>query len=136
MTSIDTEIHSASSLPDKFNLGLQLLKNISLGHATEILTKTANYTVKDNDPDTVVVGAITALAHTTILLPTAADNSGRVITVIVGGDPGSNNVIVDGEGSETINGATTKTNSTQYSSISVLCDGTEWFIVAAEGTWT
>ena len=136
MTSIDTEVHAAASFPDKMNLAVQLLKNLSLGHATGILTKTASYTIKDNDPDTVVVGAITALAHATFTLPTCADNTGRCLTFIVGGDPGSNNVVIDGEGSETINGATTKTNSTQYNCITILCDGTEWFIVNAEGTWT
>lgn len=101
-----------------------------------ILSKTASYTITDTDPDIVVIGAITALNHTTITLPTAADNIGRIITVIINGDPGAKNVIVDGEGSETINGAATKTNSDQYSYLRLISDGTGWNIIGSAGTWT
>jgi hypothetical protein len=98
------------------------------------LTKTASYTVLDSDPDVIFVGDLSA--HATITLPTAADNTGRTITVIVSGDPGSYNVVVDGEGTETINGATTKTNSDQYSVLEVTCNGTAWFIRNSIGTWS
>jgi len=98
------------------------------------LSKTANYTVLDTDPDLIFVGALSA--HATITLPTAADNAGRTICVVLAGDPGAYNVIVDGEGSETINGATTKTNSDQYSVLKVTCNGTAWFITGSAGTWT
>ena len=101
-----------------------------------ILSKTANYTIADDDPDIVVIGAITALAHTTIILPTAADNVGRIITVVIDGDPGAKNVIVDGEGAETINGAATKTNSDRYSYLRLLCNGTGWNIIGSAGTWS
>jgi len=64
------------------------------------------------------------------------DNTGRIITIVIDGDPGAFNVIIDGENSETINGATTKTNSDQYSYLTVLCNGTGWNIVGSSGTWT
>ncbi len=98
------------------------------------LSKTADYTITDTDPDLIFVGALSA--HATITLPTAADNAGRKIIVILAGDPGAYNVVVDGEGSETINGATTKTNSDQYSMLEVTCNGTAWFITNSMGTWT
>lgn len=101
-----------------------------------ILNKTANYTITDADPDIVVIGAITALDHTTIILPTAADNVGRIITVVIDGDPGAKNVIVDGEGAETINGAATKTNSVIYSYLTMLCNGVGWDIIGSGGTWS
>ena len=101
-----------------------------------VLSKTADYISTDTDPDIVVIGAITALANTTIVLPTAADNIGRIITVIINGDPGVKNVIVDGEGSETINGAATKTNSDIYSYLMLLCNGVGWNIISSAGTWT
>lgn len=104
------------------------------GVRTSPLTKTASYTVLDDDPDLILVGALSA--HATITLPTAADNAGRTITVLLAGDPGAYNVIVDGEGSETINGAATKTNSDQYSMLKVTCNGTAWFISGSAGTWT
>lgn len=99
-----------------------------------LLSKTADYVVSDTDTDIIITGALSA--HATITLPTAADNTGRIITVIIDGDPGAFNVIVDGEGDERINGATTKTNSDQYSFIKVLCNGTGWNIVGSSGTWT
>ena len=99
-----------------------------------ILSKTANYTIADTDPDIVVVGVISA--HATITLPTAADNTGRIITVIIDGEPGAYNVVVDGEGAETINGAATKTNSVIYSYLRLLCNGTGWDIIGSGGTWT
>jgi len=99
-----------------------------------ILSKTANYTITDTDPDIVVIGVISA--HATITLPTAADNIGRIITVIIDGEPGAYNVVVDGEGAETINGAATKTNSVIYSYLRLLCNGTGWDIIGSGGTWT
>jgi len=99
-----------------------------------ILSKTADYTITDTDPDIVVIGVISA--HATITLPTAADNIGRIITVIINGEPGAYNVIVDGEGAETINGAATKTNSVIYSYLRLLCNGVGWDIIGSAGTWT
>ena len=99
-----------------------------------VLSKTANYTITDTDPDIVVVGVISA--HATITLPTAADNTGRIITVIIDGEPGAYNVVVDGEGAETINGAATKTNSVIYSYLRLLCNGVGWDIIGSGGTWT
>lgn len=99
-----------------------------------VLSKTASYAITDTDPDIVVVGAIGA--HSTFTLPTAADNTGRIITIIIDGEPGSYNVIVDGEGSETINGATTKTNSVIYSYLRLLCNGVGWDIIGSGGTWS
>ena len=112
------------------NTGIILCRGVR----TTPLMKTASYTVLDDDPDLILIGALSA--HATITLPTAADNSGRTITVLLAGDPGAYNVIVDGEGSETINGAATKTNSDQYSMLKVTSNGTAWFISGSIGTWT
>ncbi len=98
-----------------------------------ILSKTASYTITDTDPDIVVIGVISA--HATITLPTAADNIGRIITVVIDGEPGAYNVVVDGEGEEKINGAATKTNSVIYSYLRLLCNGVGWDIIGSGGTW-
>ena len=104
------------------------------GFKQAILSKTADYTITDTDPDIVVMGVISA--HATITLPTAADNIGRIITVIIDGEPGAYNVVVDGEGTEAINGAATKTNSVIYSYLRLLCNGVGWDIIGSGGTWT
>ncbi len=41
-------------------------------------------------------------------------------------DPGANQVIIDGNGSETIDGATTRTISVQYTTIEIVSDGITW----------
>jgi len=40
----------------------------------------------------------------------------------------ANSVILDGNSSETINGATTATIDAQYTSLSLVCDGSNWHI--------
>jgi hypothetical protein len=111
--------------------GKKLTKGVTLERS---LSKTAGYTITDTDPDLIFIGALSA--HATFVLPTAADNAGRTLKFVVAGDPGAYNVVIDGEGSETINGATTKTNSDQYSILEVTCNGTAWCITGSIGTWT
>jgi hypothetical protein len=84
----------------------------------------ASYTVLDGDGyDTILV--TTGNTDRTITLPTAVDNSGRKLT-IKKVDSGTGTVTVDGEGSETIDGATTKVLSAQYTSLAIQCDGSAW----------
>lgn len=90
--------------------------------------KSAAYTVTDTDPDVFTLDASSGAF--TITLPTAADNDGRTLTFIKT-DSSTNAITLDGEGSETIDGNTTvATMDAQYDTITIYCDGTEWFIVA------
>jgi hypothetical protein len=86
----------------------------------------ANYTVLDTDGYE-HIHVTTGASDRTMTLPTAADNTGRKI-VFRKVDSGTGNVILDGEGSETIDGGTTYTMGGQYSSMTVVCDGSEWWI--------
>ena len=102
-----------------------------LTHGAEVhraLTKVAGYTITDTDPDLVFLGGAG-----TIILPTAADNTGRSVKVIT---TTATATVLDGEGAETINGVASKTCSTQYSVIEVMCDGAAWYITDTLGTWT
>ena len=76
----------------------------------------------------VVVVADALVGQVSINLPAAADNVDRVI-MVKKVDGTSNNVVVDPNGSETIDGATSYTLSTQYQAVSIISDGTEWHIV-------
>jgi hypothetical protein len=68
-------------------------------------------------------------AVTSLTLPTAQVISGRVIHIKdAGGNAGSNNITIDTEGSETIDGAATLVLSANYESVSLYCDGSNWFI--------
>lgn len=64
----------------------------------------------------------------TITLPQAALVPGRIY-VFKRINAGANNVIVDGYASETIDGATTYTLSSQWAGVTVMSNGTAWFII-------
>jgi len=68
-------------------------------------------------------------AVTSLTLPTAQTVSGRIIVIKdAGGLAGTNNITIDTEGAETIDGSATAIISSNYSSINLYCDGTNWFI--------
>lgn len=64
----------------------------------------------------------------TITLPAASTCSGRIYTIIK--TSASNSTIVDGNSSETINGNPDFTMGAQYGRVTIVSNGTEWFIVA------
>ena len=94
--------------------------------------KSASYTITDSDGVAVIL-MTTASTDRTVTLPTAADNTGRMIT-IKKVDSGTGMVTIDGEGSETIDGETTLDLYQQYNSVSLICDGTGWHITGS-GTY-
>lgn len=81
------------------------------------------YTVLDTDQLIVVNGAGGAI---TVQLPTAASFVNRSLYVVAKSVAGGN-VTIDGDASETINGATTKVLSAAYSGCRITSDGSEWF---------
>jgi uncharacterized protein YbbK (DUF523 family) len=68
-------------------------------------------------------------ASRTITLP-AASGCTRRIYVVKKSDSSGNTVTVDGNASETIDGATTKVLSTQYSTVMIQSNGTSWDILS------
>lgn len=64
----------------------------------------------------------------TVNLPAASGMAGRILAVKKI-DVSANTVTIDGNASETIDGATTKVISTQWASFMIQCDGTAWFTV-------
>lgn len=64
----------------------------------------------------------------TITLPPAALVPGRIY-VFKRINAGANNVIVDGYASETIDGAASYTLSSQWAGVTVMSNGTAWFII-------
>ena len=68
-------------------------------------------------------------AVTSLTLPTAQTTDGRMIIIKdAAGNAGTNNITIDTEGSETIDGIATAVISTNYSSLSLYSDGSNWFI--------
>lgn len=68
----------------------------------------------------------TAAATITMTLP--APVTGQVFTVKKI-DNGAGSAVVDQNASETIDGATSKTLASQYESVTVVSDGTNWFVI-------
>lgn len=96
-----------------------------IGDVVRVAHKTASYTLSKTDR---VITADCTSGNVTITLPPVSGNTGRRF-VVKRTDASVNNVIVAGDGSETIDGSNTYTMSTQYDSVTVLCDGTEWWTI-------
>jgi hypothetical protein len=62
----------------------------------------------------------------TVNLPAASGNSGLFYTILKS-DSSANAVTIDGNASETINGSTTFLLTAQYQSVTLRCDGANWF---------
>lgn len=67
----------------------------------------------------------TGASDITMTFPTAADNQDRVLTFIIV-SKGAGNVVLDGEGAETIDGFSTLTMYTLLDKVKVIGNGTGW----------
>ena len=123
-TPIDITTHSPSDLGDLINNGLTTARHVN--HED----KTADFTVAAGDVAGTPVdwyncdatsGAVTGA------LPAVADADVGRIFYARKTDAGGNAVGFDGDGSETINGATTYTTTTQHQTVCVWTDGSVWF---------
>jgi len=92
------------------------------------IISSTNYTVLDNDFFTHFIVSCAA-SDRTITLPTVADNKGRILSFCKS-DSGVGEIVIDGEGSETINGFTTVRVGLQYQEVTVISTGTEWMILS------
>lgn len=90
-----------------------------------VTSKTANYTAVTTDD---VILCDDTSASFTITLFAASGNSGKVLRIKKTNATLANQVTIDGNASETINGATTTTINTQHEFITIVCDGTNWQI--------
>lgn len=94
--------------------------------ATAVAAATYNILVTDK-----ILGVTyTTTGACAIDLKTAQTTSGRVITIKdAGGLAGTNNITITTEGSQLIDGAATKVISTNYGSVTLYCNGTNWFSI-------
>ena len=81
--------------------------------------------------DDLVITNMGAASAVTVNLPsTAATPTGTVIVVKDGkGDAGTNNITINRNGSQTIDGATSKVLATNYSTVALVFDGTNWRVI-------
>jgi hypothetical protein len=88
----------------------------------------ADYTILDDD-DFDIIEVTTVGANRTITLPTRADNIGRIIQ-IKKVDAGPSDIIIEGEGSETIEGSLFIRVVNQFESVTLYGNSTEWKIAS------
>jgi hypothetical protein len=103
--------------------------DVAGGVSMSVVAKTANYTATITD-HTITCGAGNE-TFTVTLLPAATafnstDNTGLVYDII---NVGSGVITIDADGIEDINGTDTQTLNTQYDSVTIQSDGTEWWIL-------
>jgi hypothetical protein len=90
-----------------------------------VQAKDAAYTITDGD-DVILCDATSAAF--TLTLPKAGLHGGRVF-YLKKVDASANAITIDGDGSETIDGAATQSLSVQWESKTLTSDGTGWFII-------
>lgn len=90
-----------------------------------VVAKSGAYTLTSGDG---LVVADASGGAFTVTLPTAVGITGTVYRVKKI-DATANAVTIDGAGAETIDGGATATISTQYEAITVISDGTEWWVL-------
>lgn len=106
-------------------------------------TKTSTYTATTSDAVILVDGTSTAF---TVNLYTAVGNAGRRLRIKRTDGTFANAITIDPNGSETIDGSTTKTLYTQYEEWDLVSDGSNWislnhyisplpFSVTFTGSW-
>jgi hypothetical protein len=96
-----------------------------LGLANKIRTINASLVALITDK-TILADATSAAI--VITLPVAASTIGQVLT-IKKIDASANTVTLDGNASETIDGALTKALTTQWAVLTIQCNGTAWFVI-------
>lgn len=89
-----------------------------------VVSKTTSYTVTAEDD---VILADASGGAITLNLPTAAGIEGVQKTVVK--TDAVANVVIDGYSTETINGSTTKTLTSQYEKVTIISNGTNWIII-------
>lgn len=90
--------------------------------------QSSNYTTVMTD--TYIGVTSTAAARTITLIAAATAGAGKVYVIKdESGGAATNNITIDGNASETIDGATTKIINTNYGSYTIICDGSNWFTI-------
>jgi len=105
--------------------GAQTFSGAMSGAVTTVAAATYDLLATDY---IVHVAYTTTAAVTSFTLPTAQVVAGRMIVIKdADGNAGTNNITIDTEGSETIDGAATLVMSTNSQAVRLYCDGTNWF---------
>ena len=102
---------------------LQVNGSISgIGMKQAYVAKTGAYTATNDD---YVIDCTSGTF--TVTLPASSGRTGRILIIK---NSGAGTITVDGNASETIDGATTYAMAVQYATVQIMSDGTNWKIIA------
>lgn len=106
---------------------------LSFRYQEKVVSKTTTYTATG---DETVILCDTSAAAWTLTLPAAANFTGKHLYVKKTTSD-FDALTIDGNASETIDGSTTTTLNTQYESVLIVCDGSNWHILERKipSTW-
>ena len=98
------------------------------GIKVKVTTTAASYTILLTD---YIVAVTSTAAVRTLTLPAAASAGVGALFIIkdASGGAATNNIIIDGNASETIDGSLTYNLTGNYQSVSIYCTGTAWLII-------
>jgi len=98
------------------------------GRTINRITTATNYTVLLTD---YYIGVTSTASLITISLPAATLASNGRIYIIKdeSGGAGTNNIIIEPNGAELIDGALSKSISINYGAVAIICDGFQWFVI-------
>ena len=100
-------------------------KNNLVNGQINVLKITTDYTALSSD---IFIYAEASSADITVTLPSAVGLDGKVYRIKKIDNTGYS-IIVDADGSETIDGQTTKIINGQYDSMTIVSDNVEWWII-------
>lgn len=120
MRHVGRAIFGANTAP---NSNLQVTGSYA-GSIKTITSADSPYTATDAD---YTIIANTSGGNITINLPATSGITGRIYNIKE--ISASNTLTIDPNASENIDGSTTKTINTQYQSVQIISDGTQWWII-------
>lgn len=122
--NIQPPIESLQLETNQFQKGLvEALRLVPTFKQTRVAT---DYTAEKQD---YYIGVTSTAAPRTITLP-ALDSIPEWVQMVIkdeSGGAGANNITIDGDGTETIDGATTKVINTNYGAVRLTRSSTAWF---------
>lgn len=124
LDKINTQNEGVQFIPKGINFQLMLLMKGTISRIATAVSYTANV----ND---IYIGVTsTASARTVTLPPAAGFQPGKIYIVKdESGAAGTNNITIDANASETIDGATTLVISTNYGVSRIITNGVNWFTI-------
>lgn len=123
----DVILHSGSTIRVRMDAATAAFYTDTVQRNPSYTTKTANFSVASEHHNQLIGVSTSGGAVTATLLAAASAGAGFIVSFIV--TDATNVITIDGNSSETINGATTITLNRINDRVTLMCDGSNWKII-------